>query len=96
MGPFPAQAVWEAAILSLQHSFINDHYTCGAKLDTVTVTGAIAQKFRGPVGLVGSTGYIKNYNYDDRLRYRSPPFFLDPVSAAWGVVRQNEQVPATK
>jgi hypothetical protein len=84
----------EAAILSLQHSFIADNYACGAKLGTITVKGAIAQKYRGPVGIVGTHGFIKDYNYDDRLRYRSPPFFLDPVSAAWGVVRQNEQVPA--
>jgi Tfp pilus assembly protein PilX len=84
----------EAAILSLQHSFIADNYRCGERLGTVTVNGAIAQRFRGPVGLVGSKGFIKDYNYDDRLRYRSPPFFLDPISAAWGVVRQNEQVPA--
>ena len=83
-------------MLSLQHSFIADNYRCGNKLGTITAKGAIAQKFRGPVGLVGSTGFIKDYNYDDRLRYRSPPFFLDPVSAAWGVVRENEQVPATK
>jgi hypothetical protein len=84
----------DAAILSLNHSFIVDNYACGAKLGTITVNGAIAQKFRGPVGTVGSTGFLKDYNYDDRLRYRSPPFFLDPVSASWGVVRQNEQVPA--
>jgi hypothetical protein len=40
------------------------------------------------------TGYAKNYNYDDRLRYRSPPYFVEPVKASWKVVRQNEQVPA--
>jgi hypothetical protein len=32
----------------------------------------------------------------DRFRYRSPPFFLNPVDAAWNVMRENEQVPATK
>jgi hypothetical protein len=31
----------------------------------------------------------------DRFRYRSPPF-LNPVDAAWNVMRENEQVPATK
>jgi hypothetical protein len=25
---------------------------------------------------------------------RSPPYFLDPLQAAWRVVRANEQVPA--
>jgi Tfp pilus assembly protein PilX len=86
----------EAAILSLAHSFIVDNYRCGARLGTLTVKGAIAQKFRGPVGTTRPTGYTKNYEYDDRLKYRSPPFFLDPVSAAWKVLRSNEQVPATR
>jgi hypothetical protein len=90
----------EAAILTLDHSFIVDNYPCGAPLGTLTVTGAIAQRFRGPVGTFsGSTrthGYEKNYNYDDRLRYRNPPYFLDPIAAAWRTVRNNEQVPAAK
>ena len=90
----------EAAILSLQHSFIVDNWNCGAKLATLNVTGAIAQKFRGPVGTGGAspggTGFQKVYNYDDRLRYRSPPYFLDPVAAAWNVIRSHEQVPSTK
>ena len=63
-------------------------------MDKLNVTGAIAQKFRGAVGTTSPTGYTKNYVYDDRLRYRSPPFFLDPVQAAWKVNRSNEQVPA--
>jgi Tfp pilus assembly protein PilX len=92
----------QAAILTLQHSFIVDNYDQGAKLGTLTVDGAIAQKFRGPVGTgdpstgTAITGYTKDYNYDKRLRYRSPPFFLDPISAAWRIIRANEQVPAPK
>jgi hypothetical protein len=88
----------EAAILSLRHSFIVDNYNCGAALGNLNVTGAIAQKYRGPVGTGSngnaSTGFLKNYTYDDRLRYRSPPYFLSPVDAAWTVVRSNEQLPA--
>ena len=79
-----------------RHSFIVDNYYCGAKLGNLTVTGAIAQKFRGPVGTSGGgggTGYTKAYTYDDRLRYREPPYFLDPVQVSWRVARQTEQVP---
>jgi hypothetical protein len=88
----------DAAILSLQHSFTVDNYTCGAQLGTLTVNGAIAQKFRGPVGQFGSTphGYTKNYVYDDRLIYRSPPYFLDPVQSAWRTVSYTEESKATK
>jgi type II secretory pathway pseudopilin PulG len=84
----------EAAIMSVQHSFIVDNWNEGARLGTLTVFGAIAQKFRGPVGTSTPTGYTKNYNYDDRMHYRNPPSFLDALSAAWEVVRTNEQVPA--
>jgi hypothetical protein len=86
----------EAAIMALQHSFTVDNYSCGAKLEDLTVKGGIAQKYRGAVGTSGGTGYIKDYNYDNRLRYRSPPYFLTPVAAAWGVIRQNEQVPPVR
>jgi hypothetical protein len=84
----------DAAILSLQHSFIVDNYNCGHALGNLSVTGAIAQRYRGPVGTSGGTGFLKDYVYDDRLRYRSPPFFLNPIDSAWGIVRSNEQVPA--
>ncbi len=87
----------EAAILSLQHSFIVDNYNCG-RLDMLTVTGAIAQKYRGPVGTGSGTnpssGFLKDYTYDDRFRYRSPPYFMNPVDSSWDVIRSHEQVPA--
>jgi len=88
----------DAAMLSLQHSFTVDEYDCGARLGTLTVNGAIAQKFRGPVGQFGSSahGYTKNYNYDDRLLYRSPPYFLDPVQSAWRTVSYTEESKANK
>jgi hypothetical protein len=83
----------DAAILALNHSFI-----AGSPLGILTVNGAIAQKFRGTVGTHSGgtvvTGYSKDYNYNDTLRYREPPYFVNPTEAAWRVVRQNEQVPA--
>jgi Tfp pilus assembly protein PilX len=80
----------EAAILSLNHSFITDNHDCGG-LGTLSVTGAIAQRFRGPVGTTGGTGFVKNYKYDDRFKYRSPPYFLTPIDAAWNIMRETEQ-----
>jgi hypothetical protein len=87
----------DAAILSVAHSFIADNYPCGNPLGNLTINGSIAQEFRGGVGQTsGGTathGYVKNYVYDDRLRYEEPPHFLNPLSAAWNVVRQNECTP---
>ncbi len=59
------------------------------------MTGAIAQRYRGAVGSFNGTsithGYAKNYCYDQRLKYDSPPDFLDPVASAWQVVTWTEQ-----
>ncbi len=81
----------DGAILAIDHSFIVDDYNCGAKLGTLTVNGAIAQKYRGAVGTGGGsssgTGYLKSYNYDDRLRYTSPPSFIEPEKTAWVIGR---------
>jgi Tfp pilus assembly protein PilX len=91
----------EAAVLAVAHSFIVDNFACGAPVGTVHIKGALAQKFRGrlagsPAAGGGVTaGYLKDYQYDDRLKFRSPPYFLAPTISAWHIVRQNEQIPAS-
>lgn len=78
-----------AANLSTSHSFTVDNYNCGEQLGELNVYGAIGQKFRGIVGTGGSggTGYIKNYEYDQRLATDEPPYFLQPLNAGWKVAR---------
>jgi hypothetical protein len=80
----------DAAILAINHSFIVDHYDCGKSQGTLTVRGALAMKFRGAVGTTGGdTGYLKSYNYDDRLRFLSPPSFIKPEqSVDWTIGRE--------
>jgi Tfp pilus assembly protein PilX len=77
-----------AAILSTSHSFVVDNYKCGAKMNNLNVYGAIAQKFRGPVGQVGTHGYTKEYVYDSRLETEEPPYFLSPLKTGWKVARE--------
>jgi hypothetical protein len=81
-----------AAILAIEHSIIVDHYDCGNTLGTLNVEGALAQKFRGPVGTGSNTnpatGYLKNYVYDNRLRYLEPPSFIDPKPSNWVIGRE--------
>jgi hypothetical protein len=93
----------DAAMLALDHSITTDNFNCGDRLDNLTINGALAQPYRGTVGATGTdprdgrpnqSGFIKDYNYDERLRFRSPPYFLTPDDAAWKVNRTNEQVPA--
>ncbi|HJS96957.1 MAG TPA: hypothetical protein VJ741_22000 [Solirubrobacteraceae bacterium] len=83
----------DAAILALNHSFIVDNYNCGGSSGNLTVHGAIAQYFRGPVGQVGSgggvaNGYAKNYNYDDRLANILPPYLFDSSNSGWHISRE--------
>ncbi len=84
------EPVIDAAILSTKHSWIVDNYECGTSLGKLTVWGSIAQFWRGPVGTSGGsgTGYIKNYNYDDRLASQQPPNFLSPSSTSWKLSRE--------
>jgi type II secretory pathway pseudopilin PulG len=78
----------EAALLAINHSFIVDNYRCGSQLGTLNVKGAIAQKYRGAVGTTGNTGYVKNYEYDDRFRTTEPPQFTAPVESDWIIGRE--------
>jgi Tfp pilus assembly protein PilX len=80
----------DAAILAIDHSIIVDDYNCGKKLGTLTVNGALAQNYRGAVGTTGSSGsgYLKSYNYDNRLRYLSPPSFIQPEKSSWVIGRE--------
>lgn len=87
----------DAAVLALNHSFIVDNYDCGAAISgSLTVNGAIAQLFRGTVGTTSNgnpvTGYLKNYNYDDRLAVQQPPFLFDLAIASWRVTRETSCV----
>ncbi|QGQ19372.1 hypothetical protein GC089_09185 [Cellulomonas sp. JZ18] len=81
----------DAAILSVAHTFMVQNYDKdkGDNRGTLSVWGAIAQKFRGPVGTSSggamSTGYAKDYNYDWRFRQTAPPKFLSPVTTTYGV-----------
>ncbi len=77
-----------AAILSTSHSFIVDNYNQGKHLGELNVYGAIAQKFRGPVGLTSGQGYDKEYIYDERLATDEPPYFLSPLNAGWEIERE--------
>ena len=83
----------DAAILSVQHSFRVQNYQYGAQLGYLNVFGAIAQKYRGIVGQSGTSGFLKNYQYDQRLQWDSPPKFLNPVQSAFSPTQWSELSP---
>lgn len=73
-----------ASIQTLQRSFWVQNYNQGADIGTLSVRGSIAQKWRGAVGTSGGTGFAKDYSYDSRLQFASPPYFPQWTNAAWG------------
>jgi hypothetical protein len=85
--------VIDAAILALNNQFDAHNYDQGAPLGNITVNGAISEDWRGPVGTgyinngvyTGVTGYAKQYTYDSRLTYLSPPDYLNPGTSSWGL-----------
>jgi hypothetical protein len=87
----------QAALLAVVHSFRVQNYNygddtwSGGALGTITINGALAQRYRGVVGVASTSGYLKNYNYDQRLSYQSPPHFLTPVASAWRIATWIEQ-----
>ncbi|OII23418.1 hypothetical protein BIV03_11145 [Curtobacterium sp. MCBA15_016] len=85
-----------AAIASNAGTFWNQNYDIGSKLGVLKVIGSIAQNWRGPVATTGSTGFSKNYVYDQRLLTTAPPKFLQPVSTSYGVTTQVEVQAAFK
>jgi hypothetical protein len=60
------------------------NYNQGADLGRLSIRGSIAQKWRGAVGTSGGTGFDKDYSYDSRLQFASPPYFPQWTNAAWG------------
>lgn len=81
----------DAAILTLNHSFTVQNYRRGNQLGDLTVRGSIAQLYRGVVALSGQSGFVKDYIYDARLRYMSPPRFIDPVKSFWRIASWEER-----
>ena len=79
----------DAAVLSVQHTFQVQNPGNGGTRGTLTINGAIAQKFRGIVRS-GASGYAKDYNYDARFATRTPPKFLMPVSTTYDVTLMAE------
>ena len=80
----------QAAILSVAHTFQAQNYNVAGTQGTLTVMGAIAQKFRGAVVTFNSagapvTGFAKNYIYDSRFKFKAPPKFLNPITTTYGV-----------
>lgn len=85
----------DASILSVAHTFmVQNTDTIFCYSGKLQVTGSIAQMFRGIV--YQNSGYKKEYRYDSRLSYVSPPKFLSPANIVFGVSTWSEINPVMK
>ena len=86
----------DAAIAAVNHSFGFERYDEGTVKGTLTVVGSIAQKYRGPVGTFSGstrlTGYSKDYAFDERMLYLTPPHFIEPANAGFEIITWNESM----
>jgi len=76
-------------LLALQHDFAVNNFTTGVPLGTIANNGSMDQYFADIEG-TGSTsglisGYLNDYNWDQRLSILSPPYYLSPGTNAWSV-----------
>lgn len=102
----------DAAVLALAHSFtVNNEglydqgsgasYGVGTPENgDLVVYGSIAQIWRGAVGIAGpESGYVKDYDWDNRAQYVSPPYYLTPGTPIWDLTSSatllDTAVPAT-
>ncbi len=73
----------DAAVLALNQSFVVNNYTLGSQEGKLIVYGSIEQYARGPVALLGTSGYSKYYTWDPLLPFVSPPSYLVPTTDSW-------------
>ncbi len=84
------------SIQTLQHSFFVQSYNKGSTQGKLYVRGSIAQEWRGIVGTQSCSpmcGYTKDYRYDKRLRFASPPYFPQWAKAQWAGTYTGEVAP---
>jgi hypothetical protein len=81
----------QASMMAMSESFYLENWTTSMK-GTLNILGGIIQKERGPVGTFNindnrrTSGFSKNYVYDERLRATPPPFYPtteDFIPVSW-------------
>ena len=76
----------DAAVMSTSYSFMVEEYWANINDNNINLQGSLIQQYRGPVGETNGNGYSKNYWYDSRMYYETPPYFLNPASTGWGIL----------
>ena len=81
--------ILDAAEASLQGFFEVQNWREGSSNGTLYFNGSTAVNDGGQYGVFGSgglvAGYLLNLTYDTRLRYLTPPSFIQATASVWSV-----------
>ncbi len=92
----------QAAILSMQHTFVLDNMNCPFQFSaaqTLQFEGSISVYYGTQIGgcvILGCAGYMNRiWKWDARFKSGQPPHFIAPLNSdgRWTVSRRSEQVP---
>ena len=87
----PHDIAIHAAIFALNWAFEFESFRVLPARGTIALVGSLTQKYRGAVGTFRPdtrrllSGYLKDYSFDPRMAYDSPPHFLEPTNAGWEI-----------
>lgn len=95
---FCENPVIDGALLSIQGAFYVQNWGSGGVLGNVTFNGSLALDYSGITGTAYSdgtliSGFNEKFEYDPRLAFSSPPYFLSPSTTYW-VQRHWTELPA--
>ncbi len=81
----PKNVIIDAAVLALQGSFGVENWGTTPYSGYANLNGTDLSEYRGPFGISGTNGYYKDFSYDSRLDYVTPPHVLPTGVPVWQV-----------
>ena len=79
----PDNAIIDAAVFGVQGSFGVENWNTTPQSGNANLNGADLSEYRGPFGIVGSNGFQKEFSFDQRLEFLSPPHVLPAGVPLW-------------
>jgi hypothetical protein len=79
-------AIIDAELVALKGSFGDQNWNDGVALGDAYVYGGDVADYRGPFGEVGTHGYEKEFSFDTRLSYLTPPHAVQASAEEWAAV----------
>ncbi len=79
----PQNVIVDAAVFGVQGSFGVENWNTTPQSGNAYLNGADLSQYRGPFGIVGQDGYQKEFSFDQRLAFLSPPNLIPAGVPLW-------------